>query len=304
MARVDVAVAYYWNSPSDEGRDIVRTTTELGLTLLRMVPSVGDVVLVDGSPEDDSTLGDACARRHVRYLHAGRELGLAESYNMGWRTTSSPYVCLMANDILPFPLESIGRLLEVMEAPDVGCVFPYLSDGLLYTQHADFSEVRSGRTCEPASMTLNLNVFRRSVLEAVGGVDERFAVGHYDPLLLMDIRRHGYRVVMVGGAKAIHFDQLTKRLGGSTLTPDAYAADRERWFAEYPRYAAQGGIGNLLFWRWPCATTLPAMVLWWASHQIPIYGLRTRALQLAMLLEPWLTPYPARYGRRRPFLAR
>ena len=154
----------------------------------------------------------------MRYIHAGRELGLAESYNIGWRATSSPYVCLMANDILPFPLETVDRLLEVIQAPDVGCVFPYLTDGL-YTQHTGFSDFRSRFTCEPASMTLNLNMFRRSVLEAVGGVDERFAVGYYDPLLLMGVRRQGYRAVLVGGTKAIHFDQLTKQLGGSTLLP-------------------------------------------------------------------------------------
>ena len=106
--------------------------------------------------------------------------------------------------------------------------------------------------------------------------------------------------MLVGGAKAIHFDQLTKRLGGSTLTPGVYASDSDRWFLEYPRYAARGGIGNLLLWRWPCATTLPAMAVWWASHKVPLYGLRVKALELAMLVEPWLTAYPARYGRRPP----
>ena len=251
-------------------------------------------------PGTTRSCGTLCAEHQVRYLHTGHELGLAESYNLGWRATSSPYVCLMANDIIPLPLDTFDRLLEVIQAPDVGCVFPYLTDGIRYTQHTAFSDVRSQRTCEPASMTLNLNLFRRSVLEAVDGVDERFAGGYYDPLLLMGVRRQGYRAVLVGSTKAIHFEQLTRQLGGSTLTADTYAVDNERWFAEYPRDAVRGGIGNLLFWRWPCATTLPAMVLWWVSHHFPAGRLRDGALRVALLVEPWLTSYPARFGRRPP----
>lgn len=303
-ATVDVTVAYYWGSGDEDGRVAVRATTELGIILLRMTPSVGEVVLVDGSAADDPVLRGICDRRGARYVHAGRELGLAEAYNVGWRTTASPYVCLMANDILPFPLETMDRLMDVVQTADVGCVFPYVTEGPHYTQHVDFADVRTRRTCEPATMTLNLNVFKRSVLEAVGGVDETFRVGFYDPLLLMGIRRLGHRVVLVGRAKAIHMDRLTKRLGGSGLTGDVYEADRDRWSAEYPRYADRRAIADLLFWRWPCATTLPAVALWWVAHNVPTARLRRKALTLTMLVEPYLTAYPARYGRRRPLLAR
>lgn len=301
MDRVDIVVAYYWNSSRANGQPVIALTTQLSLLLLRETPAVGKVVLVDGSPRADASIRDMCVRLQVEYLHFGRELSLPEAYNLGWRSLSGPYVGLMANDVLPYPLETMELLLRWIKAPDVGCVFPYLSDGILYTQHLAFSDGRTQRTCEPASMTLNLNIFKRSALEDVGGVDEGFLAGYYDPILLIKIRKLGLRVILVGGAKMIHYDQLTKRIGGSTLISDVYAKDTEKWFREYTSYAAADGIGNLLFWRWPCATTLRAMLFWWASHHFPVKRLRRTLLKLGMWIEPYLTEYPARYGNRKMF---
>jgi hypothetical protein len=300
MNKIGMVVNYYWNSTSEPGRQLVTLTTQTALTMLKLNPIVGSVVLVDGSPRSDPKIRNLCLGLSVNYLHAGRELSLPEGYNVGWQSLSEDYVGLMANDILPHPPDTMRRLLYWIRRPGVGCVFPYLTSGSNYTQRFGFFR-RGDQTSEPASMTLNLNVFRRSVLEEVGGVDEGYRVGYYDPILLIKIRRLGFRVILVGKAHAIHCDKLTKKLGGSTLGRESYRKDTLRWASEYPKYFADDGIGHLNFWPWPCATTLPAMMLWWFSHKFPFKRWRYRLFRLSMWLEPYLTKYPARYGTRKFF---
>ena len=296
-----MAVNHYWNSPDLAARAVMVTTTELGLRMLRLSPLVGSITLVDGSPEPDERLAGLCAEIGARYLHAGREIGLAEGYNLGWRSLSEPFVGLMANDIVPFPLESLEKLLEVVQDPEVGLVFPYLSMCDYPPQLARFSVLRRRTmvTCEPASMTLNLNILPRDVLERVGGVDEKYLTGFYDPILVMRVRELGYRAVQVGGAWVVHLDRLTKKIGGSTLTRVVHKADRDRFFREYPRLRTRHGIWGISFWKWPIATTRSAALLWWLSQRLPQLHARRAFEELVVLVEPLLTRYPARRGRRR-----
>jgi hypothetical protein len=116
------------------------------------------------------------------------------------------------------------------------------------------------------------------------------------------VRELGYRAVQVGGASVVHLDRLTKKMGGSTLTAVVHEGDTERFFGEYPHLKTQHGIWGMKFWRWPMATTRRASVLWWLSQRLPQGHARAAFAQLAFLLEPLATRYPARRGggRRRP----
>jgi hypothetical protein len=297
-----VAVNHYWNSPDEDGRAIVVAATELGLRMLRRSPVVGTIRLVDGSPQRDPRLAAVCEEIGAEYVHMGRELGLAEGYNIGWRSLPERFVALMANDIVPHPLSALELLLDAMRDPEVGLAFPYLTMCDYPPQLLRPLALRATmRTCEPASMTLNLNVLRREVLEQVGGVDEGYSTGFYDPILVMRVRELGYRALQVAGAQVIHLDRLTKMTGGSTLGRPTHAVDTERFFAEYPELDVPGrtGIWGMAFWRWPIATDRRMAALWWLSQRIPYPRVRRPIEDLAILLEPLLTRYPARRGRAR-----
>ena len=67
------------------------------------------------------------------------------------------------------------------------------------TQRLGFSR-RGEITCEPATFALNLNLFKKSVLEAIGGLNENYLASFSEPILTVKIRNLGYRVVMLGGA--------------------------------------------------------------------------------------------------------
>ncbi len=285
------------SSPASHGT--LLATTGLSLRLLAMNTAVGPIMLVEGSREPDPAMRDVCEELGVTYHHEGRQLSYAQAYNVGWQGLDEAYIGLMANDIIPHPLKTLELLLEWIGRPDVGCAFPYLTSNRIHggdeVQRVGFAG-RGSISCEPSSMTLNLNVFKRSVLEESGGLDESYRFGFAEPILLIKIRSLGYRAVMVGGTRAFHYDQLTKGLGESALTEDHYRADAERWSREYVRYASSRGLAGTACWRWPLATTTVTKVLWRICSGLPWLA-RARMRTALMWLEPWLTRYPARLGR-------
>ena len=295
-----MVVNYFHNGASEDRRKLLVATTCLSLRLLKMTPCVGTVVLADGSREPDCEMRDFCLGNGIQYQHFGKQVGYAEAYNLGWRSLDEPYIGLMANDIIPHPIETMEILLEWIAKPDIGCVAPYFHTARVprdETQRMGYWN-RSQQTCEPASITLNLNLFKRSVLEDIGGIEDRYLFGYAEPIFILKIRTSGYRVVLVGGTQCYHYGELTKSLGVSDLKKELYAIDARRWREEYAPYASRRGIAGIKLWKWPFAVTLPSKALWWMSSCTP-WVLRSRLLKLVMWLEPFLTRYPTRHGKAR-----
>ena len=292
---------YLGQGSANHVRDILVATTSLGIRFLTLSEAVDTVMVVDGSPEPCASMREACATLGVRYHHDGRELSYVEAYNIGVDLLPHAYIALMANDILPNDPAVLDRLFEWIQRPGIGCVFPYMA-----TNRVEWDEVqrpslihRGVLTCEPASMTLNLNLFKRSVLEEIGGLDENYLFGYQEPILLIKIRSLGYRAVMVGRTCVFHLDRLTKALEASSLTRRHQEADARRWFEEYPHHASPRGIANIKLWSRPFATTWRSRIAWWLAYLVPFRWLRSRACEYVIWMEPVLCRYPARgHGRR------
>ena len=158
MKNIDFIVNYYWRPNYPE---TIRLSAWLAIQSLKIVDIVGDILLVDGSLEGDNEIRLICEKEKIMYVHKGKELRFAEGYNC-WKMLSSQYIGLMASDIIVNPI-AIQKLYKVITVERVGCVFPYL-DRCDY-QGQIYSYVRKAKTCEPTFMTLNLNIFKREVLE-------------------------------------------------------------------------------------------------------------------------------------------
>jgi GT2 family glycosyltransferase len=289
MDSVDVVINYYWRPTHNRSSQVA---TWLSILTLKENSCVGDVVLVDGSPTPDSFIEGICDESDVRYIHTGRELAFAEGYNFGWKLLSGPYVALMANDIFPRQ-GTMDALLEWIKRPDVGCVTPFLTSADYPPQVASY--VYNAVTCEPSAITLNLNVFKRSVLESIGGVDIAYNGCFNDVILVLKIREMGYRVILAGDTQVVHMGQMT--IGqGSTYNK---RKDMSRFSDEYSLYLAKHGKWKIKHWRWPLATSIWAAILWWISQNIPSVRLRKVFQRFTMRYEPRLTQYPARYGNRK-----
>ena len=298
--KVGLVVNYFTRFGDEDARRLLVATTSTALRLVRRSPRIGQILLVDGSERPDPDMRRACEEIGVDYRHYGMRLSYVAAYNRGWRELTEPYVALMANDILVHPPWTIDRLADWIARPDVGCVFPYMAStrrGGDETQRLGF--FRRGRlTCEPTTMTLNLNLFKREVLEAIGGLDENYLYGFAEPILLLKIRPLGYRAVLVGGTQVHHLDQLTKTLDETTLTYPMLEADRERWVREHPSHASDRGLANIDPARWPFATNRRIAVVWSLTQRLSSDRLRRLATAFVLWLEPALTRYPSGSRKR------
>lgn len=279
---------YYWRSGFSPS---TRTSALLSLQMLKDNDAVGTIILVDGSPHLDPFIKQNCEELGIQHLHSGKELTFSQGYNLGWQTLKEQYVGLMASDIFP-PKTTIATLLKWLERPDVGCAFPYLTYCDYPGQMAGY--VRRRVTCEPSAMTLNLNVFKRDVLEAVGGIDEHYSGGYNDLILLMKIRELGFRVLLAGETRVNHLGQMTISQG-TTYKKDA---DIKRFSTEYRTFCAGHGKWKVKHWRRPLSCGPLLSVMWWLSQNAPHALLRRPLERFTMTREPELAKYPARWGRK------
>jgi len=209
------------------------------------------------------------------------------------------YIGLMANDIIPHPQDTIDKLLDWVKKPEVGCTFPYMNSNRHQwdeVQRPGFTD-RGTLTCEPTTMTLNLNLFKRTVLEAIGGLDENYTGGYQEPILIVKIRSLGYRVILVGSTTVFHFDRLTKSLGQSHIFDKNLSLDRDRWFQEYKSFASSRGLANIRTWAKPFATSIPLQIFWWIICAVPYYPVRRRLIESLLRIERWLCRYPSKLMR-------
>lgn len=279
--RIGFVVNYYWRPTYSES---VRASAKFALSMLSGCSIIDRIILMDGSPLPDTEIFEYCRKNSVEYIHLDKELGFAEALNQGWKRLDTEFVGLMASDVFPTP-ETLKLLVDVLTLPDVGLVFPYLDYCDYPGQISSF--VRNPVTCEPSSMSLNLNLLKKKVLGEIGGIDQNYSGGYNDLILLMKIRKMGQKVILVGNTRTSHLGRATVSQG----TNFNMAIDNPRFSAEYPEYRTTYGPWNITHWKWPFATTKRAKVFWWIAQNFPNRKIRKFLEWLTIWLEPDLTRF-------------
>jgi N-acetylglucosaminyl-diphospho-decaprenol L-rhamnosyltransferase len=191
-----------------------------------------EIIVVDNA-STDGTLG-ALEGLEIRSIAMRTNRGFAHGCNAGFRAGKAPFVLLLNPDAR-IDREALDRLVEVLEAdPQIGAVAPKIlhSDGSL-----DFSLRRFPRLRSTYARALFLHrlaprarwsdevvrdpdayvrpgaaewvsgacvLFRRTVLEELDGLDDRFFLYCEDLDLCRRIWDRGYRVAYEPGAVAVH----------------------------------------------------------------------------------------------------
>lgn len=140
-------------------------------------PDRWEVVVVDdhGGPDTAAVLDQLVAGSSLpaRVIHQATNQGPAAARNVGWRSTTAPFVAFTDDDCVPRP-DWLASGLKALEAgADTGVVQgrtvrPAGSEGYSYTC---FTVVREVLAPSPWFEGCNL-FFRRAALEAAGGFDE------------------------------------------------------------------------------------------------------------------------------------
>lgn len=273
---IGVVINYYWKPTFPKSFQL---STWVSLLSLQESGFDKNVVLVDGSPLHDKFIQSKCVELGIEYISFDKDLSYAEGFNIGVRHSKGDYICLMANDVYP-SRDLIEKLYPWIIMQDVGCVFPYLSSSDYTGQNPNF--VRNPITCEPTLMTLNINLFKRSVLEEVNGIDENYSGSYNDVILMAKIRNKGYRVIQVGGTYVNHLGKITISQG-SNYQKDL---DFQRFSKEYPQYRAKHGKWQVKHWVKPFAVNKRIALFWWIAQHLP----STRARKFMEWLTIWLEP--------------
>ena len=157
-------------------------------------PPPGRVLVVDDRRDRSRGLGVSGVE-----VVAGRGAGPAAARNLGWRRATAEWVAFLDDDVVPGPswLADLARDLEGLGAEvaaSQGRVRVPMPAGRRPTDWE-----RNVRGLETARWATADMAYRRSVLEEVGGFDERFPRAYReDADLGLRVVRAGYRIVSGG----------------------------------------------------------------------------------------------------------
>jgi histidinol-phosphate phosphatase family protein len=166
-------------------------------------PDPAEVVVVDDRPASATALPltDGLA---IRVLRSGGR-GPAAARNAGWRATTTRWVCFLDDDVQPDPEWKSAAAADLRAADDAGAVG---SQALIEvpaeaSRRPTDDERRTLRLADARWITADM-AYRRDVLVAVGGFDERFPRAYReDSDLALRITEAGGQIVR-GQRRSIH----------------------------------------------------------------------------------------------------
>ena len=224
LPAIDVVVLSWNDGPLlDEALHSVRAS-------LGVAPRV---IVVDNASDPQVLLSDPAEL----LLRNDCNRGVAAGRNQGIAAGSSPYICILDSDARLEP-DALAHLIGVMATDDVGVSVPVFVDQLpeqsagqaptiwrkaaRATNRTDrYRTTKGDRTTASWEVDFGIGacqVFRRSVWEAVGGIDESFFYGPEDVDFCLRAKDAGWRVVQVRAARVHHpprrrFRTMTTRRG-------------------------------------------------------------------------------------------
>ncbi|MGP4097746.1 glycosyltransferase family 2 protein [Nonomuraea sp. KM90] len=166
-------------------------------TLAAVGPGVPVVVVDDRKPADAPGLS---LPAHVRVVRSGGR-GPAAARNAGWRAAETPWVVFLDDDVIPEPGWAEAVWKDLVDLPDdvagsQGRIVVPLPAGRRPTD----AERNTAGLAEALWVTADM-AYRRTVLEALDGFDERFPRAYReDADLALRVTRAGHRLVR--GARA------------------------------------------------------------------------------------------------------
>ncbi|HSD94642.1 MAG TPA: glycosyltransferase, partial [Syntrophales bacterium] len=209
---------------------VILTFNELEYTkrcvesIRKHTPEPHEILFVDNGSTDGTTQWlRKLARENARYrlIENKTNLGFAKGCNQGIEAASGEYVLLLNNDTVVTKDWLSGMLETLKSAPDIGIVGPmtncisgiqkvkkigYSAIGGLERYARTFREKNRHRRTEARRLVGFCMLFKRSLVEAIGPLDESFGTGNFeDDDFCARAAMAGHRNVIAGDVFIHHF---------------------------------------------------------------------------------------------------
>ncbi|MBX3436539.1 MAG: glycosyltransferase [Planctomycetaceae bacterium] len=240
------AVPQPFSSPTTPGADgltsIVLVTwnqqpyTQMCLDSLRLRTDEPYELIVVDNGSTDGTVEWLRAQPDIRLIENTENRGFPAAVNQGLRIARGEHLLLLNNDTI-LTTGWLRRMLDVLHSDrTVGLVGPtsnYVGsdqeipvdytrlanlDGFAWARHRRLVEWGEPLVQETDRLIGFCLLFKREVLDAVGGLDERFGIGCFeDDDFCRRARLSGYRAMIARAAFIHHFGSVTFQASGANL---------------------------------------------------------------------------------------
>lgn len=263
--------------PNWNGREILRVALK-AMDKVKLDRPI-EVIVVDNGSTDGSRVMVPQDFPGVKLVTLDQNQGFCGACNAGFRQAKGTLVGLLNNDAIPDP-QWLSEAVKVLESdPKIGLVASkvlqrdrpgYLdSVGDLVNVwgvgcqrgHDQKDTGQFDRVEEVPSASGCAAVYRKSMLDELGGFDERFFAYYEDLDLAWRARRKGWRCVYVPSARVVHMGGATSRKDGASRL--YYIQRNQEWVL----------MKNLSGWeRWRWAPHVLFVVGSWMKHSMTGQG--------------------------------
>lgn len=192
--------------------------------------------LVVGGASTDGTADWVREQSDLRFIHETAREGATKAYNKGFKAARGTYVMWLNDDSYPLPgaVEAAVRALEGSDPADVGMIAFYHNMNQPLNQLDEVCQNGIAYRLFRSRLLpyANFGLLRRSLLERIGWLDERFYFCAWDPDLSLTIQLcEGLRVVGCREAIIHHAEHLDDRKREDMA---AFKVDNAKLHAKWP----------------------------------------------------------------------
>lgn len=257
--------------PTRNGVDLLRSCVQ---SLLGIGDPLLEIVIVDNFSDDPETLAylDSLRRDRERIvvLRSETEFNFSQLCNLGVAQARGEILCLLNNDTEVLSQDLFQRARAWLSIPDVGVVGarllyphgavqhfgvytgvgPYGIATHAHAGRADGEHVQFSKSVllqQFVAVTAACCFLRKADYEAVGGMDEDFAVAYNDVDLCLKLRRTGLKVICDPGIRLVHKESVSRGRDVDPTKVVRLRREAERMEARWGRAGLQDPFYNPAF---------------------------------------------------------
>jgi GT2 family glycosyltransferase len=178
-----------------------------------------EVIVIDNGSTDGTS--DVCITEQIPFISISQNKGFPEACNLGLKMASGDTLLLLNNDVLVTPHWLTNMLHCLYSSEDIGIVGPLtnyasgkqqiqVSYTDLYEMAEQFNQANPDKWQQTDRIVGLCFLFKRKLLDQIGGLDERFSPGHYeDDDYCYRARNAGYRLMIAGDVFIHHHGSMS-----------------------------------------------------------------------------------------------